>query len=154
MLTMSTDAAVTKDLIQTLEDGKDGFAKGADKLQGDDATQIAATFRELSAQRAKMSDELQELAKDYGDDIEESGTVAAALHRGWMSLKDVVAGSDPKGVLDVAEQGEDHAVQEFEKALQADISAGLRTVVERQLLDVRSAHDQVKALRDASAQRG
>lgn len=148
---MSTDAAVTKDLIQTLEDGKDGFAKGAEKLEGDDATQIVTTFRELSARRAEMSDELQELAKDYGDHIEESGTVAAALHRGWMSLKDVVAGSDPKGVLDVAEQGEDHAVKEYKKALDADISPGLRAVVERQLVDVRSAHDQVKALRDAHA---
>ena len=148
---MSKDAAVTKDLIQTLEDGKDGFAKGADKLQGDDAAEIASTFRQLSAQRAALSDELQDLAKDYGDDIEESGTVTAAVHRGWMSLKDVVAGSDPKGVLDVAEQGEDHAVKEFEKALDADISAGLRTVVERQLVEVQSAHDQVRALRDAHA---
>lgn len=148
---MSKDAAVTKDLIQTLEDGKDGFAKGADKLQADDAGQIATTFRELSGQRAKFSGELQELAKDYGDHIEDSGSVAAAVHRGWMSLKDVVAGSDPKGVLDVAEQGEDHAVKEFEKALDADISAGLRTVVERQLTDVRAAHDQVRALRNAHA---
>ena len=149
---MSTDAAVTKHLIQTLEDGRDGFAKGADKLQGDDAAEIAATFRELSARRGELSDELQELAKDYGDDLDDSGTVAGALHRGWMSLKDVVAGSDPKGVLDVAEQGEDHAVKEFEKARDdADISAGLRTVVERQLAEVRSAHDRVKALRDAHA---
>ena len=148
---MSTDAAITKDLIQTLEDGKDGFAKGADKLQGDEAADLAARFRELSAQRSAMSDELQELAKDYGDDLDDSGTVAGALHRGWMSLKDVVAGSDPKGVLDVAEQGEDHAVKEFEKALAADISPTLRTVVERQLGEVRSAHDQVRALRDAHA---
>jgi len=146
---MAKDAAVTKDLIQTLEDGKDGFAKGADKLQGDDAMQIAATFRELSARRGELADELQTLAESYGDQIEESGTVAAALHRGWMSLKDVVAGSDPSGVLDVAEQGEDHAIKEFEKALDADISVDLRTVVERQLVTVRSAHDQVKALRDA-----
>ena len=148
---MSTDAAITKDLIQTLEDGKDGFAKGADKLQGDEATDLAARFRELSAQRSAMSDELQELAKDYGDDLDDSGTVAGALHRGWMSLKDVVAGSDPKGVLDVAEQGEDHAVKEFEKALAADISPTLRTVVERQLGEVRTSHDQVRALRDAHA---
>ena len=148
---MSTDAAVTKDLIQTLEDGKDGFAKGAEKLQGDDATEIAARFRELSAQRAAMSDELQELAKDYGDDIDESGTVTAALHRGWMTLKDLAAGSDPEGVLDVAEQGEDHAVAQFEKALEADISQGLRAVVERQLVDVRRTHDEVKALRNAHA---
>jgi uncharacterized protein (TIGR02284 family) len=148
---MSKDASVTKDLIQTLEDGKDGFAKGADKLEGDDATQIATTFRRLSAERAALADELQELAKDYGDDIDESGTVTAALHRGWMTLKDVASGSDPKGVLDVAEQGEDHAVKEFEKALAADISPGLRVVVERQLGEVRRAHDQVKALRDAHA---
>jgi len=148
---MSKDAAVTKDLIQTLEDGKDGFAKGADKLQGDDAAEIASTFRTLSTQRAALADELQVMAKNYGDDIEESGTVTAALHRGWMSLKDVVAGSDPKGVLDVAEQGEDHAVKEFEKALDADISPSLRTVVERQLVEVKSAHDQVRALRDAHA---
>lgn len=146
---MSTDARITKDLIQTLEDGKDGFAKGAHNLEGDDSAQIARTFRELSDQRSKFSDELQELAKDYGDHIEESGTVAAAIHRGWMSIKDVVTGSDPKGVLDVAEQGEDHAVKEYEKALEADISAGLRTVVERQLVEVRAAHDQVRDLRNA-----
>lgn len=148
---MSTDARITKDLIQTLQDGKDGFAKGAQKLEGDDSAHIARTFRELSAQRSKLSDELQELAKDYGDHIEESGTVTAAVHRGWMSLKDVVTGSNPKGVLDVAEQGEDHAVKEYEKALEADISAGLRTVVERQLVEVRAAHDQVRDLRNAHA---
>lgn len=146
---MSKDAAVTKDLIQTLEDGKDGFAKGADKLEGDDSATIATTFRELSAQRASFAAELQELARGYGDEIEESGSMAAALHRGWMTLKDVVSGSDPKGVLDVAEQGEDHAVEEYEKALEADISVGLRTVVERQLVEVRAAHDRVRALRDA-----
>ena len=148
---MSKDAAVTRDLIQTLEDGKDGFAKGADKLQGDEAMQIATTFRELSARRGELSGELQVLAKNHGEAADESGTVAAALHRGWMSLKDVVAGSDPKGVLDVAEQGEDHAIKEYEKALEADISPELRTVVERQLVDVQRAHDQVKALRDAHA---
>jgi uncharacterized protein (TIGR02284 family) len=146
---MSTDEAVTKDLIETLEDGKQGFAKGADKLEGDEAAEIAATFRQLSDQRARFSEELQAMAAGYGDHVEESGTVAGALHRGWMSLKDVVAGSDPKGVLDAAEQGEDHAVKEYEKALGEDISAGLRTVVERQLTAVQAAHDQVRALRDA-----
>ncbi|WP_421119893.1 PA2169 family four-helix-bundle protein [Aquihabitans daechungensis] len=146
---MSNDAAVTKDLIQTLEDGKDGFAKGAEKLEKDGETALAGTFRDLSASRATMSDELQKIAAAYGDQIEESGSVAAKAHRGWMTVKDALAGSDPDGVLDAAEQGEDHAVSEFEKALQSDISPEFKTVVQRQLTDVRSAHDQVKALRDA-----
>lgn len=146
---MSNDAAVTKDLIQTLEDGKDGFAKGAEKLEQDGEAALAATFRELGSARSAMSDELQQIAASYGDQIEESGSVAAAAHRGWMAVKDAFAGSDPDGVLDAAEQGEDHAVSEFQKALEADISPEFKVVVQRQADQVRSAHDQVKALRDA-----
>lgn len=143
---MSNDEAVSKDLIQTLEDGKEGFAKGAEKLDDSDASDLASTFRRFSDQRSAFSAELRELANDYGDDIHESGSVAGALHRGWMSLKDALAGSGPNGVLEAAEQGEDHAVKEYEKALSEDISPTLRSVVERQASEVKAAHDQVRAL--------
>ncbi len=146
---MSTDEAVSKDLIETLEDGREGFTKGAEKLRDSDTPQLADTFTRFAEQRAKFSAELRSMASAYGDDIQESGSVAATLHRGWLSLKDALAGSDPKGVLDAAEQGEDHAVKEFQKALDADISAGLREVVERQLVEVKAAHDDVRSLRDA-----
>ncbi len=145
---MSTDEAVTKDLIETLEDGREGFAKGAEKLDATDSPELANTFRQLSEQRARFSGELREMAKDYGDNITESGSVVATLHRGWMSLKDALSGSDASGVLDAAKQGEAHAVKEFEKALaDANISQGLRTLVERQFGDVQSAQKQVEALR-------
>jgi uncharacterized protein (TIGR02284 family) len=146
---MSNDAAVTKDLMRTLEDGRDGFAAGADKLEKDGEAALSQSFRDLGAKRSQMSDELQRIAATYGDHIDESGTVAAKAHRGWMAVKDAISGSDPKGVLDAAEQGEDHALSEYEKALTEDISPEFRTVLERQLVEVRAAHDQVRALRDA-----
>ena len=145
---MSTDASVTKDLLQTLEDGKAGFAKGAEKLTDSDSPELAATFRKYSEERAGFIAELEELAKTYGDDIEESGTVTGTLHRGWLAVKDALAGADPSGVLDAAEQGEDHAVTVYEKALTEDLSAGLREVVVRQATAVQAAHDDVRALRD------
>lgn len=145
---MSVDATVTKDLIETLEDGRAGFAKGAEKLDGSD-TELAASFRRLSEQRASFLTELRELARSYGDHIEESGSVAATLHRGWMSLKDALTGSSPTGVLDAAEQGEDHAVKEYDKALGSDLSPELRAVVERQSAAVRTAHDEVRSLRNS-----
>ena len=145
---VSVDAAVTKELIETLEDGREGFAKGAEKLDDSD-TELAAIFRRLSAQRARFLTELRELARSYGDRIDESGSVAATLHRGWMSLKDALTGSSPRGVLDAAEQGEDHAVKEYDKALGSDLSPELRAVVERQSAEVRSAHDEVRSLRDS-----
>ncbi len=62
---MSEDARVTKTLIQTLEDGKEGFAKGAEKLA----------------------------AADGGDDIDESGTVAEVqeAHDRVRALRDAHA---------------------------------------------------------------
>ena len=51
-----------------------------------------------------------------------------------MSVKDALSGSDPSDVLDAAEQGEDHAVKQYEKALEPDISPALRALVARQYL--------------------
>ncbi|MEZ5257074.1 MAG: PA2169 family four-helix-bundle protein [Ilumatobacteraceae bacterium] len=104
---MSNDAQVTKKVIEVLEDGKLGFADAADKLADSDRADLAPTFRKFSEQRATFAGELERLAAAYGDDIDESGSVKGTLHRGWMAVKDALSGSDPDGVLDAAEQGED-----------------------------------------------
>lgn len=146
---MSTDKNVASDLMQTLEDGKDGFAKAAGLVE-QSSPEIRDTFLRLSQQRSSFYDELHTMAEDYGDPIEASGTIAAAFHRGWMTLKDAVSGADPSGVLDAAVQGEAHAVKSYETALESsDLSSGLRLVLERQRDDVLTAYIEVKALRDA-----
>ena len=147
---VSTDAKVTNELIETLQDGEEGFAKLADKLDDSDSPELVSSMRGLSQQRADFRVELEELAEGYGDDIEASGSTAAAIHRGWIGLKDALTGSSPKGVLHAAETGEEHAVSEYDKALQADISEGLRAVVVRQREEVVAARDQVKAMADRS----
>jgi uncharacterized protein (TIGR02284 family) len=147
--TMSTDAKVTRDLIETLKDGERGFADAADKLRSSERSDLATTFRRFSTERAQFAAELESMAAAYGDDIDESGSAAAAVHRGWMAVKDAISGSSPSGVLDAAEQGEDHAVAEYDKALEEDISADLRATVTRQRTAVKAAHDEVRGLRDA-----
>ncbi len=146
---MSNDAAVTNELIETLQDGSDGFASGAEKLEKDGEAALATTFRELGAKRAEMIDELQTIAATYGDQISDSGSVAAKVHRGWMAVKDAIAGSDPDGVLDAAAQGEDHAVAEFDKALAEDISPEFKTTLQRMATEVQSTRDQIKTLQSA-----
>lgn len=148
---MSQDAKVTKNIIQVLEDGKLGFADAAEKLADSDRADLAPKFHEFAQQRAGFAAELEKMAAAYGDDIDESGSVKGTIHRGWMSLKDALAGSDPDGVLDAAEQGEDHAVGEYREAIEADISSELKDVLSRQMAAVEAAHNQVKALRNAAS---
>ncbi len=90
---MSVDARVSKDLLETLRDGQEGFAKAAEKLADSDTPEIAATFQRFSEQRSTFADELEEKGRQYGDDVEESGSAGAALHRGWISIKDALTGS-------------------------------------------------------------
>ncbi|MDQ3094854.1 MAG: PA2169 family four-helix-bundle protein [Actinomycetota bacterium] len=143
---MSTDEKVTKDLLETLEDGNDGYTKGAEKLDGLSQPSLVATFREFANQRRRFADELQGMAKSYGDDPDRSGSIVAAVHRGWMTLRDALTKDDAKAVLEVAQQGDEHAIKEYEKALDDDISADLRAVVSRQLSEIRTAHASLKAL--------
>jgi len=143
---MSTDENYTEDLVQTAEDGKEGYAKGAEELADSDHAEFVTTFRDFSEQRQGFADELRGMASAYGDNVNEGGSVAAAAHRGWMALKDAVTGSGPESVLKTALQGEDHAIKEYEKALEQDLSADLRTLVERQLQQIKSARHEVSAL--------
>ena len=149
---MSTDAKVTKKLMKTLKDGEEGFAKGAEKLSKDGVADLSAVFKKFSDERSLYYAELDRLAAQYGDDLdEESGSVAGAVHRGWMSVKETFSSSDAKAILDAAEQGEDHAKAVFEDALNDDISAGTLAVVKRQYDGICAAHDEVKRLRDSIA---
>ena len=147
---MSDDAKAAKELVETLKDGERGYAAAAEKLRDGEHPEWATTLERFSEQRAGFWREIVDLGPAYGDDVDESGTVAAAVHRGWLSLKDAVTGDDPDAVLKAAETGEDHAVSEYEDAVKMDLSAGFREVVVRQQADVRAAREELRALQGAS----
>ena len=143
---MSTDETIATALIRTLENGKEGFNKAAEKLDDNDRSDVATKFREFAQQRAVMSDELKVIAASYGDNIEQRSTVPGALHRGWIAVKDALTGDDADAVIAAAETGEDHAVKEYREALEADISPEFRPIVARQHASVQAAHDYVRSL--------
>ena len=147
---MSDDAQAAKELVETLKDGERGFASAADKLRDSDHPEWASTLQRFSEQRAEFQREIVDQGHDYGDDVDKSGTVAATVHRGWISLKDALTGDSAESVLEAAATGEDHAVSEYEKALEQDLSAGFRETVTRQHAAVVAARDEVKALISAA----
>jgi uncharacterized protein (TIGR02284 family) len=148
---LSKTTTVLDHLNETLEDGREGFTQAAEKLEKDGHGQIAAKMREFATQREELSRELAGIAAANGIAFETGdGTAAGALHRGWMSMKDALTGSDPHAILAAAERGEDHAVAQYREALNEDLPAPIRTVVSQQATAVKTAHDQVRDLRDAN----
>ena len=148
----SDTTRLLEDLHQTLEDGRQGFETAADKLNEDGHADLASQMREFSQQRSRLSSELVTEAGNLGMNFDTgNGSAKGSLHRGWMSMKDALTGSDPHAILAAAERGEDHAVAKYKEVLDEDIPAGLKAFVTKQATEVKAAHDKVRELRDANA---
>jgi uncharacterized protein (TIGR02284 family) len=133
-------------LLATLADGTTGFNDGAGKLDDIDRGDLSAQFRALALQRSDFHQELKSISLGLGHETDDDGTITAKLHRGWMSIKDAIADDNPTGVLQVAEQGEAHALSVYETACKAELPKELHTVVLRQFGDVQTAHTKVARL--------
>ena len=146
MANTTKDAAESlNDLIEVLKDGQKGFEAAAEDAEWAD---LKMTFQRFSEQRARFAEDLQALVVRSGEEPQDDGTVAGALHRGWIHLKSAVATRDDLAILEECERGEDSAVESYRKALVSDLGEA-QTVVAAQAHEIQEAHDRVRSLRDA-----
>src|SRR3954451_10438251 len=137
-------------LIETLKDGQEGFRQASEAVKD---SQLKSLFNELSLQRSKFAGELQNQVIQLGEsEPEKTSSTAGALHRAWINMKSAITSQDDHAILAECERGEDSAVAEYKKAMEDDsrLPTPIRDIVSRQYTAVKAAHDQVKALRDAS----
>lgn len=136
--------SVLNSLIETLKDGENGFRHAADHAKD---PSLKSIFDQYASQRASYSQELQSAVASLGDKPAESGHVAGALHRGWMSIKEAVSKNDDKALVDEAEAGEDAAMKAYREALSSGISGEALAIVERQFQGVQQAHSVIRDLK-------
>jgi uncharacterized protein (TIGR02284 family) len=137
--------SVLNELIETSKDGEKGFQKSAQDAQ---SPELKALFTAGARRCAEGARELQQEVRASGGDPEQTGSVAAALHRGWMSLREAVTNRDDKAILEECERGEDYAKAQYKKALEHNLPANVRAVVQRQYEGVVANHDKVRTLRN------
>ncbi|MDB6120908.1 MAG: hypothetical protein JWO08_4689 [Verrucomicrobiaceae bacterium] len=147
---MHNSISTLNDLIEILKDGQEGFQAAAKDVESAD---LKALFNEYSLQRSSFAGKLQALVVSLGEpEPETGGSVAGALHRGWIDLKSAVSTQDSHAILAECERGEDSAVAGYRAVLDdPDLPADLRATVEKQFMGIKAAHDRVKALRDSLA---
>lgn len=136
---------VLKDLVECCKDGEYGFRECAEQATRQD---LKSTFLQRADDCRRGAQELNDCIRQYGGRTEDGGSAMGAMHRGWVSIKSKLTTYDDKAVLEEAERGEDNAKARYAKALQKNLPADVRSVVERQMQGVQRNHDQVKMLRD------
>jgi uncharacterized protein (TIGR02284 family) len=143
---MANVTSVLNELIETSRDGEKGFRTAAEDTKNAELKDI---FLKRAEDCAKGASQLQQLVAKRGEKPEEGGSVAGAMHRGWVNLKATLTGRDDVAILEECERGEDVAKAKYRKALEDDdLPADARQIVQRQYEGVLRNHDQVRALRD------
>ena len=149
MPTPSKDLKQTEDalrsVIQTLIDCQHGYKKIGEELK--DANLKEYFFAE-SLTRAQFRGDLETILHQEGvHDIKESGTTAGTIRRAWGDLKSKLGGGD-HSLLSTAEEGENEAVDAYNKALENYLPLPVRQVLNTQLAHIEKSHDFVKSARD------
>ena len=101
---MADNTSMLNDLIETSKDGENGFRSAAEDAK---SAELKATFLRRAEDCAKGASELQQLVSRMGGKPEQGGSVAGAMHRGWMDLKAKVAHRDDLAILEECERGEE-----------------------------------------------
>ena len=125
-------------LIETCRDGQEGFRAAAEGVK---SAELRELFRTYARQRAGFAGELQDEVRRLGGDPERSGSLVASLHRGWMGLRAALEGADDRAVVGECERGEAVALEAYRAALNRDMPANVRAMVERQFAEVKEAHN-------------
>lgn len=133
------------DLIEICKDGQDGFRDAAENVK---SPELKALFSKYSLQRSKFAGDLQQLVTELGEEPEKTGSIASAIHRGWIDLKSAFTQGSDHAILAECERGEDFAVSAYRAALTEEIPAHIRAVISSQNDEVQMAHDDVRDRRD------
>jgi uncharacterized protein (TIGR02284 family) len=143
-----TAIATLNSLIETCEDGAEGFRTAAEGLENSSTREV---FLRYARERAECAEVLGTEVRRLGGTPEESGSVSGAMHRGWMNIKSAVAGKSDSAIVAEAERGEDVAVKSFQKALDSSLPPDVQSTVQRQFMQVKAAHDHVRQLEKSYA---
>lgn len=149
-MSLATKTAETlNDLIKINNDRIQGYEKASKELDAEDAD-LQSLFKEFCDQSEGLKQELEQRVAELGEEVETGSTASGAIYRGWMDVKAAFSGDNRKAVLQSCEFGEDAAQRAYRMAEDdSDIAPNMKILISQQKLDLKSAHDRVKALRDA-----
>jgi uncharacterized protein (TIGR02284 family) len=140
--------ATLNDLLEISRDGEQGFRTCAEGVQ----TPNLKTLLETAARRcAEGAAELEAKVRSLGGEPAQGGSIVGSMHRFWTDIKSAITGMSEHAVLVECERGEDAAKAAYEAALQKNLPADVRTLIERQYQGVKANHDRVRNLRNTAA---
>jgi uncharacterized protein (TIGR02284 family) len=146
MFDKSHDISVLNSLIETTIDSVDGYRRSAQEATN---SRFSAAFLERANEREQIVSKLRDEVRRLGGNPEDDGSVLAAAHRAFLSLRDKVTGSDDAAVIAEVDHGESYLNGKWETALRDDqLSQETRSLIQQSYDSVREGRDTFRRLHE------
>lgn len=140
MFDSNKDIGVLNSLIETTLDSIDGYRRSAEEAT---SNRFSAEFLARASEREQVVAKLRDEVRRQGGSPQDDGSVLAAAHRAFLSLRDKVTGSDDHAVIAEVDRGESYLNGKWETALKDDtLSPETRDVIGRCYDSVRAGHER------------
>jgi uncharacterized protein (TIGR02284 family) len=132
-------------LIQAAKDGEQGFALAAKDARDPD---LARVFGDAETTSRAAVAELQDQVRLLGGTAEQEGSLKAAAHRSWRSVRSMLSARDDMSILEERERDEGFVRARYTEALELDLPEPIRSVVSRHREAAVDCHYRVLDLRN------
>lgn len=151
---MINNKDIVDDLNELVKINNDRIHGYEEAIKDNQDPQLNDLFRHMVLQseqfRSQLAEHIVRIDGSAVADID-STDISSQLHRAWIDLKSAVTGKDRESILGSVEFGESAAVTTYEEAIAKDhIPAYIKEDLQKQLSQLREAHDKVKALENAA----
>jgi uncharacterized protein (TIGR02284 family) len=136
------DISVLNGLIETTIDSVDGYRRSAQEAT---SSRFSAEFLDRASEREQVVSKLRERVRALGGNPEDDGSVLAAAHRAFLSLRDKISGGSDESVIAEVDHGESYLNGKWEAALKdGGLSAETRSLVQQCYESVREGHERFR----------
>ncbi len=136
----SHDISVLNSLIETTIDSVDGYRRSAQEAS---SSRFSAEFLDRASEREQVVSQLRDRVRQLGGSPEDDGSVLAAAHRAFLSLRDKITGGSDESVVAEVDHGESYLNGKWETALRDDaLSTETRSLIQHCYESVREGHEK------------
>ena len=140
MFDKNRDVTALNGLIETTLDSIDGYRRSAEEAT---SSRFSSEFLARASEREQVVAKLRDEVRRLGGTPEDDGSVLAAAHRTFLSIRDKITGSDDHAVIAEVDRGEAFLKDKWEAALKDDqLSPETRTAIGNCYDSVRAGHER------------
>jgi len=133
-------------LLERTYDAEKGFKKASENVKD---VNLKSYFERKAQERYDFGHQLKSEIKSFGQETENSGSVAGTAHRAWMDVKALFSSDDEESMLEESIRGEEKALSDYDDILdETSLPLSTKTILEEQREQIAKGLANIKQLED------